>query len=100
MGAGRTSVPEEVEQTQQNQSNQYLVSESNNLGSVNAPGVPASLWEKQVSWRVQEFQGDEPVLLIRLIKHYLTSRTLELPIRPFLSSEQKRCHNLTLGTIQ
>jgi hypothetical protein len=43
MGGGRTLVAEEVEQTQQNQSNQYLVSKSNNLGSANAPGVPASL---------------------------------------------------------
>jgi hypothetical protein len=73
VGAGRKLAPEDIEQ-KQNQSNKSLVSKSNSIA-------------KQVSSRIHEFQGDEPVLLIRLPKQYLSCSTLELPIGPFLTSE-------------
>lgn len=82
------SAPEEVEQRQQNQSNQYLVPKRNDLGTVNATGVPSNLRKKQVVWTVHEFHGDVGAWFIGHLKQYLSKRGLELPIGPFLSSEQ------------
>ena len=81
------SAPEEVEERQQNQSNQYLVPKRNDLGTVNAAGVPANLRKMQVVWTVHEFHGDEGAWFIGHLKQYLSNRGLELPIGPFLSSD-------------
>ena len=75
------SAPEEVEERQQHQSNQYLVPKRNDLGTVNATGL-------QVVWTVHEFHGDEGTWFIGHLKQYISNRGLELPIGPFLSSEQ------------
>jgi hypothetical protein len=82
------SAPEEVEERQQNQSDQNLVPKRNDLGTVNATGVPANLRKMQVVWTVHEFHGDEGTWFIGHLKQYLSNRGLELPIGPFLSSEQ------------
>ena len=82
------SAPEEVEQKQLDQSNQYLVPKGDDRRTVNAPGPLADLRKMQVVWRVHEFQGDEGAWFIGHLKQYLANSGLELPIGPFLCSEQ------------
>lgn len=82
------SAPEDVEQKQQDQNNQYLVPKRDGLRTVNAPGLPANLRKMQVVWRVHEFQGDEGAWFIGHLIQYLANSGPELPIGPFLYSEQ------------